>query len=271
MNLLSPFQPETAPIRFLSIPEFHSAIYVMDVSSVTVSDNLNWLSADRREKLLRYRRPEDRQLLIGADYLLLCALSKMPEFAEKSTEELRLAAVRSVDSYGKPFLSDYPGICFNLSHSGCYAACAVGPRPLGIDIQIHQPDYEKLIDSVCTSDEKERLHPISNAARMTCFYNIWSLKESYVKALGRGFSVNPRSVSTVPCSGIRYSDSPCSDTRYSDSPCSDIRYSDSPCSGIRYSVISPENPTVCDALLLPDTVPGYSLAVCICPDSTDCH
>lgn len=239
MNLLSPFQPETAPIRTVSLPEFHSDIYVMDVTSVSVSDNLDWLAPERREKLLRYRRPEDRQLLIGADYLLLYALSKMPEFAGKSSEDLRHAAVRSVDSYGKPFLSRYPGIRFNLSHSGCHAACAIGPDPLGIDIQIRQPGFEDLIDSVCTPEETKRLHSVSNAARMTCFYDIWSLKESYVKALGRGFSINPRSVST---------------TRRSDT---------------RYSVTSSETTTVCDALLLPDTVPGYSLAVCVRPDSAD--
>ena len=34
---------------------------------------------------------------------------------------------------GKPFLKDFPGLFFSLSHSGAYAACAVSDREVGQD------------------------------------------------------------------------------------------------------------------------------------------
>ena len=37
---------------------------------------------------------------------------------------------------GKPFFAGLEGRCFNLSHSGTLALCALSDRPVGVDIQV---------------------------------------------------------------------------------------------------------------------------------------
>lgn len=40
--------------------------------------------------------------------------------------------------HGKPYLPGHPQICFNISHSGEYAACAFASIPIGMDLQQHR-------------------------------------------------------------------------------------------------------------------------------------
>ena len=37
--------------------------------------------------------------------------------------------------HGKPYLSDYSDVHFNISHSGEYVVCSVSDKPVGVDIQ----------------------------------------------------------------------------------------------------------------------------------------
>ena len=39
------------------------------------------------------------------------------------------------NAHGKPYLPGHPQICFNISHSGEYAACAFASIPIGMDLQ----------------------------------------------------------------------------------------------------------------------------------------
>ena len=40
---------------------------------------------------------------------------------------------------GKPWFPERPGYCFNLSHSGPYALCALGHAPVGADVEQVRP------------------------------------------------------------------------------------------------------------------------------------
>ena len=42
------------------------------------------------------------------------------------------------NAHGKPYLPGHPQICFNISHSGEYAACAFASIPIGMDLQQHR-------------------------------------------------------------------------------------------------------------------------------------
>lgn len=79
---------------------------------------------------------------------------------------------------GKPCLAGGP--FFSLSHSGDYAVCAVGARPVGVDIQRVVQAQEKVVGRVCTPDERRMLARSENPARD--FTRLWALKESWLKA-----------------------------------------------------------------------------------------
>ena len=88
--------------------------------------------------------------------------------------------------HGKPYFSDREDIFFNISHSGDFVAVAVGECSLGIDIQVVQNVRERMIDKLCNDDEKQF---ISNCPdKDKSFIILWSLKESYIKAIGKGMS-----------------------------------------------------------------------------------
>ena len=83
---------------------------------------------------------------------------------------------------GKPYFADGK-LQFSISHSGDYVACALFEREIGLDIQIHRECDMKLAKRYFTSEEYEhlKLNPDS-------FTEIWTKKESYLKALGTGLS-----------------------------------------------------------------------------------
>ncbi len=96
-------------------------------------------------------------------------------------------AVFEYGKYGKPALKDYPDIHFNLSHSGRYVMCAAGGVPVGADIQKKLGVKEAVARRYFAGAEYERILACADeASAETLFYRYWTLKESYVKALGAG-------------------------------------------------------------------------------------
>ena len=104
-------------------------------------------------------------------------------------------AVFETNAFGKPILAD--GRSFNLSHAGDYAVLATGDAPLGVDIErFHEVDYLSVANRFFHPDERAFLASQQDTQR--AFFHIWTLKESYLKAIGRGFSVAPASFCVLP-------------------------------------------------------------------------
>lgn len=82
----------------------------------------------------------------------------------------------------KPYFVNHPKLHFSVSHSGDLWVCAFAPNEIGCDIQIHReiPRYKKL--------SERWFHP-NEAAKVMYerdFYETWSRKEAFVKAIGYG-------------------------------------------------------------------------------------
>ena len=92
---------------------------------------------------------------------------------------------------GKPYLAQ-GGIFFNLSHSGDYAALVLSDEEAGIDIEKLEPPKIAVAKRFFSKPEYDWLarHPMN-------FYDLWVLKESYVKALGTGLATPLSSFSIV--------------------------------------------------------------------------
>ena len=87
---------------------------------------------------------------------------------------------------GKPYLTAVPAVHFSLSHSAAWAVCAVSDHPVGVDIQQCRSFKPNIADRFFHPDEVRYLSSLSPAERENAFYALWALKESYVKADGRG-------------------------------------------------------------------------------------
>lgn len=89
------------------------------------------------------------------------------------------------NKFGKPSLKR-KDIFYNISHSGKYVTCAISNKMVGIDIQKHIEKFEEII-SFFSISEKEYLASIPlQKLLIKEFFKIWTVKESYVKFLGRG-------------------------------------------------------------------------------------
>ncbi len=102
-----------------------------------------------------------------------------------------LPPIMTENQNGKPYLSQ-GGIYFNLSHSGDYAALVLSDEEAGIDIEKLEPPKIAVAKRFFSKPEYDWLarHPMN-------FYELWVLKESYVKALGTGLTTPLSSFSIV--------------------------------------------------------------------------
>lgn len=99
-----------------------------------------------------------------------------------STDELEIKTAE----YGKPYFVQRSDIQFNISHSGSYAAAAVSEFPIGVDVQIIRKVKPSLIEKLCDENEKRFIE--QSCDKDKAFITLWALKESYVKAIGKGLS-----------------------------------------------------------------------------------
>ena len=93
--------------------------------------------------------------------------------------------------HGRPRLAGQPRIDFNLSHTpGMIAVAVTGGPAVGVDVEgtarAWAPELPRRYFAPAEVEALERLPP---AARHARFYEIWTLKEAYVKALGLGLAI----------------------------------------------------------------------------------
>lgn len=134
------------------------------------------LTPERRAKMERYHGREDRLRSLAAGLLLQNAFGN------------RTASIRR-NRFGKPFFDGGP--FFNLSHSGNRAVLAVDSRhPIGCDVQCREDVCSDMIAKhLFHPEEYEILKRTAREDRQSVFYRFWTLKESYQKMIGKGFSL----------------------------------------------------------------------------------
>ncbi|MDN5869187.1 MAG: 4'-phosphopantetheinyl transferase superfamily protein [Nitrococcus sp.] len=102
--------------------------------------------------------------------------------------------------YGKPILPATRRVEFNLSHSGAVTLIALSQQPVGIDLERIDTtlDWQSLANVCCQPWEKVYIAQGGAAGAIRRFYEIWTRKEAYLKALGLGLTLPPESVDVRP-------------------------------------------------------------------------
>jgi len=158
------------------------------VQSEQVINNLYWLlSEDERDKLIRFNFIQDRHRFIICHGAVRRILSKYLDFDPNKIKF-------DNNQFGKPILRDEMGgigIQFNLTHSEDRAVFALTPlRNIGIDIELVHPftDYEKLAATYFSREEVAYLGSLDGTSKLNAFYKLWTRKEAFLKAIGKGLS-----------------------------------------------------------------------------------
>lgn len=89
---------------------------------------------------------------------------------------------------GKPYLADYPDVHFNISHSERIAACMVESRQCGIDCEKVREYRPNVMKRAFSEKEQALIESAPENERDMLFFTIWTLKEAYIKAIGKGLS-----------------------------------------------------------------------------------
>lgn len=90
--------------------------------------------------------------------------------------------------HGKPFLTNYDGIHFNISHCREAIVTAISNNPVGIDVEGRRRFSDGLLQRAFNDEEqgkvKDSVDPEMEFAR------IWTRKESYFKYTGTGILID---------------------------------------------------------------------------------
>jgi 4'-phosphopantetheinyl transferase len=146
------------------------------------------LSQSEWEKAMRFRMPADQSrsaVTRGVLRTLLGGYLQLPATAVEF----------SVNKYGKPAVDEE--IKFNVAHSGEYALLAFTKEAcVGVDVERMSGDrvVSDLASRVLSPSEYERFTLLAESERTRTFFQIWTLKESVLKAIGSGLSIAPECI-----------------------------------------------------------------------------
>lgn len=91
-----------------------------------------------------------------------------------------------IDDYGKPYVPEQD-IEFNLSHSLEMVVCAVNVgRKIGVDIEKITNNIFELVERFFSPNEAYYIFMQDDKDKNYEAYRLWTMKEAYLKALGKG-------------------------------------------------------------------------------------
>lgn len=89
---------------------------------------------------------------------------------------------------GKPYFEKHPNICFNISHCDGMIACIIDNKPCGIDCETLRKSRFPTAKRVFSETELRTLEGLDGYDADRFFTSIWTLKEAFAKADGRGLA-----------------------------------------------------------------------------------
>lgn len=144
------------------------------------------LSADESARASRFRFPLHKKRFIATRFALRNILGK---YLNCPAEKI----VFNYNAYHKPYLS-FPldlNLSFNLSHSHDLALFAFRlDYAVGIDIEKSQATINRgLVERYFSKTENRDFALLPVEQQANAFYYLWTKKEAFIKAIGRGFAI----------------------------------------------------------------------------------
>jgi 4'-phosphopantetheinyl transferase len=152
------------------------------IDELTLRKLLTYLPNDKQERVKKLAKPGDAKRVLLADILVRSAVANELKVSNKAIEF-------NANKYGKPVLKRDCDLHFNVSHSEDWIVCAVDDEPIGIDIEKIRPVELEFAAQFFSEEEYKILMSKSLEDQQHFFFDLWTLKESYVKAVGRGLSM----------------------------------------------------------------------------------
>lgn len=178
------WEPAPSDVR-LRADEVHVWRASLDRDAAAYEEFFDTLSEDERARALRFRFERDRARFVIARGILRDIVGR---YLRRPPTIIKFG----YNKYGKPSLAeDEGGLRFNLAHSAGAAvyACALG-REVGVDVEHWREDFASMevAGRFFSKAEVHALAALPPDLSTQAFFNCWTRKEAYIKALGEGLS-----------------------------------------------------------------------------------
>lgn len=168
-------------------------VYCLKIDKDITDEQINCLkkiiTEENSKRIEKLRFKTDVLRTLYGELLVRYTVSK---FLGLDTDKIKIRR----DKFNKPYFLDLP-LHFNISHSGDYVVCAVSSHSIGIDIEEISNIDINIAQKFFSKDEWEYLLNLDPPNRKSAFFELWTIKESYIKFIGKGmymplnsFSVN---------------------------------------------------------------------------------
>lgn len=172
---------------YLAPDEVHVWRASLNQELPAVKESLDLLSPAERQRADKFYFARDRENFIVGRSVLRKILGR---YLEVSPDRISF----SYNRYGKPALSTEAGdhqVRFNMSHSQGLALYAVARgREVGVDLELAREDFASLeiAEPFISPQELGSLRALPTSDLTRAFFNCWTRKEAFIKALGEGLS-----------------------------------------------------------------------------------
>lgn len=172
--------------RALPRAEVHVWWLSLDATRPDIDRLAGLLSKDERARAAQYCFERDRHRFVVGRGLLRTILGRY-----LGTDPARLAF--DYGPHGKPALAGQAhddGLRFNLAHSQGVGVLAVARREVGIDVECRRPvpDAEQIAKTNFSALEHATFCALPPRLRTRAFFDCWTRKEAFVKAIGDGLT-----------------------------------------------------------------------------------
>lgn len=167
-------------------------------AALSLAEAADVLNGEERARAARFHFETDRARWMRSRALLRMGLA---ERLGMTAREVVLVA----EAGGKLRAGGTGRVEFNLSHSGDFMALALGEVPVGIDIEVWQPDLPVADLAGHEFRPEEAAAIVASAEPLRLFYQLWTAKEAVMKCTGLGLSLPPAAI-VVEGGGARRTD-----------------------------------------------------------------
>ena len=171
----------------LSSDEVHVWQAFLDREESQLNELAQTLSENELLKAMRFYFQKDKRRFVVTHGILRNILGR---YLNVEPNRLKFSYGR----HGKPTLTgvtDGHSLCFNISHSHSLALFAFAwGRKIGVDVEYvrSMPDAEEIADRFFSSRENAVFRTVPAGKKLEAFFNCWTRKEAFLKAIGDGLT-----------------------------------------------------------------------------------
>jgi len=153
---------------------------------------LTYLPESKKDRIARFAGYKDAQRTLLGD---LMVRSVICETSGVKNCDIKFGYLK----HDKPFLKNPGNMYFNISHSGDWVVCAFSEKEIGIDVEKIRKIKFSIADRFFSPLECKYLHNKKGEDKVNYFFDLWTIKESYLKLVGKGLTQSLSSFSVEKC------------------------------------------------------------------------